>query len=192
MSAKFNAPPGNTGATATATATAKGVRRHVYRHRMRYEDAIHPVHSFNPFQVMAEPVRRRIIDILASGEHTAGELAAVVGFEFRISRTAVSKHLRILRDAGFVHVRGDFQWRWYQLTSAGIETLEEAVAGIRRTWETRVGYDSELGRQVDPLAGVSRPVPRKGPGREPRRGHRGTQTTAPVASEPDQGWRRGF
>ncbi len=54
----------------------------------------------HPFEAMAEPVRRRIVDILASGEHTSGQLAEVIGVEFRISRTAVSKHLRVLRDAG--------------------------------------------------------------------------------------------
>jgi DNA-binding transcriptional ArsR family regulator len=178
-------------AALTTGATAADVRCPSYSHGMRHDDSTHPLHPMNPFEVMAEPVRRRIIDILASGEHTAGEVAAVVGFEFRISRTAVSKHLRILRDAGFVHVRGDFQWRWYQLTSDGIDVLEEAVAGIRRKWETRVGYDAELGGQVDPLVAFERPVRRKGPGREPRRGRRGTQTSAPVASEPDLGWRRG-
>ena len=150
--------------------------------------SIHPVH---PFEALAEPTRRRIIDVLASGEHTAGELAAVVGSEFRISRTAVSKHLRILRDAGFVDVRGDFQWRWYRLTSQGIEHLEAAVAEIRRKWDARIGWDDELRRSMDPLAAFARPVPRKGPGRRPRRGHRGRQTSPPIASEPDQGWSRG-
>jgi DNA-binding transcriptional ArsR family regulator len=159
---------------------------------MRYEEAIHPIHSMHPFEALAEPARRRIIDILASGEHTAGELAAVVGQEFRISRTAVSKHLRILRDAGFVEVRGDFQWRWYYLTSTGIDRLEGVIADIRRKWESRIGWDAELGCEADPLANCSHPVPRKGPGREPRRGLRGHQSTPPTASEPDQGWMTSF
>lgn len=150
-----------------------------------------PVIGMHPFEALAEPARRRIIDILASGEHTAGELAAVVGGEFRISRTAVSKHLRILRDAGFVAVRGDFQWRWYRLTSDGIDRLEGAVKDIRRKWRWRIGWDDELGRDADPLIPFARSVPRKGPGRPGRRGGRGRQTTAPVASEPDQGWSRG-
>ncbi|MET0780357.1 MAG: metalloregulator ArsR/SmtB family transcription factor [Microbacterium sp.] len=159
---------------------------------MRQDEDIHPVHPMHPFEALAEPARRRIIDILASGEHTAGELAAVVGGEFRISRTAVSKHLRILRDAGFVDVRGDYQWRWYRLTSEGIDLLEEIVAGIRRKWNTRVGWDDEQRRAMDPLAAFARPVPRKGPGRHPRRGRRGAQSTPPIASEPDQGWIRNF
>lgn len=163
-----------------------------YSHRMRYEEAIHPVHSMHPFEALAEPARRRIVDILASGEHTAGELAAVVGQEFRISRTAVSKHLRILRDAGFVEVRGDFQWRWYYLTSTGIDRLEGVIADIRRKWDSRIGWDAELGCEADPLANSAHPVRRKGPGREPRRGLRGHQSTPPTASEPDQGWMTSF
>lgn len=176
---------------ATALMPAKHVGRPSYSHAMRYEDAIHPPHSMHPFEAMAEPARRRIIDILASGEHTAGEIAAVVGHEFRISRTAVSKHLRILRDAGFIEVRGDFQWRWYHLTSAGIDRMELLVADVRRKWEGRIGWDPELGQEADPLATFARPVPRKGEGRAPRRGHRGHQSTPPEASEPDQGWLRG-
>ncbi|SFS09106.1 DNA-binding transcriptional regulator, ArsR family [Microbacterium sp. cf046] len=151
----------------------------------------YPGQRVNPFEAMAEPARRRIIDILASGEHTAGELAAVVGGEFRISRTAASKHLRILRDGGFVDVRGDFQWRWYTLREDGIERLEAAVADIRRKWTTRTGWDPVTGRELDPLAPFARPVPRRGPGRPPRRGHRGHQPMPPIASEPDQGWMRG-
>ncbi|WP_157681839.1 ArsR/SmtB family transcription factor [Microbacterium pygmaeum] len=142
----------------------------------------------HPFEALAEPVRRRIIDVLASGEHTAGELAAVVGGEYRISRTAVSKHLRLLRDAGFIDVRGDFQWRWYRLTSEGLDVLEMIVADLRHKWNLRLGWDEELGMENDPLAHFDRPVQRKGPGRPIRRGHRGTQTSAPIASEPDKGW----
>ena len=79
----------------------------------------------DPIEALAEPARRRILDILASGEHTAGQIADVVGFEFRISRTAVSKHLRHLRDARLVDVRGDLQWRWYRIDRAGFDALEQ-------------------------------------------------------------------
>jgi DNA-binding transcriptional ArsR family regulator len=168
------------------------VRRHSYSPDMPSADRTLPANRMHPFEALAEPTRRRIIDVLASGEHTAGELAAVIGTEFRISRTAVSKHLRILRDSGFVDVRGDFQWRWYRLTSGGIRSLESAVADIRYKWERRTGWDDELAQETDPLAPFSRPVPRKGPGRPPRRGHRGRQSSPPVASEPDQGWSWAF
>lgn len=96
--------------------------------------------------------------------------------------------MRLLRDAGFVDVRGDFQWRWYRLASLAIDVLEMIVADLRYKWVLRVGWDEELGRENDPLAVVERPVPRKGPGREIRRGHRGSQSSPPIASEPDRGW----
>lgn len=137
----------------------------------------------HPFEAMAEPVRRRIVDILASGEHTSGELAAVVGLEFRISRTAVSKHLRVLRDAGFVDVRADLQWRWYWLTTPGFTALELEIRDLREKWIRRVGWDAENLRDHDPLAapppGATATVPFKGPGRPYRRGLRGRQTEPP-------------
>ena len=54
----------------------------------------------HPFQVMAEPIRRRIVEILASGEHTSGEVCESIAAEFGVTRTAASKHLRILRENG--------------------------------------------------------------------------------------------
>ena len=144
----------------------------------------------HPFEVLAEPARRRIIDVLASGEHTAGELAAVVGGELRIGRTAVSKHLRVLRDTGFVDVRAELQWRWYWLTELGFEMLEREVDGVREKWVRRVGWDAERLREHDTLAAPVpyAPVPFRGPGRGYRRGLRGRQTEPPpVPSEPDLG-----
>ncbi|MGN8551091.1 UNVERIFIED_CONTAM: metalloregulator ArsR/SmtB family transcription factor [Microbacterium sp. SLM126] len=144
----------------------------------------------HPFAALSEPARRRIIEILASGEHTAGELAHVVGAEFRITRTAVSKHLRVLRDAQLVDVRAELQWRWYRLTSDGFESLEYELHELREKWVRRVGWDSEHHRDHDSL--VEPPtyasVPFKGPGRGYRRGRRGKQTEPPPrASEPDLG-----
>ena len=120
----------------------------------------------HPFEVMAEPVRRRIIDILASGEHSSGELADVIGREFTISATAVSKHLRRMLDAGFVDVRADWSNRLYRLTDEGIESLESEVEGLRRKYDQRIGPFS----RSDPTkAGVAV----KGVGRPGRRGNRG-------------------
>ena len=111
----------------------------------------------HPFEAMAEPVRRRIVDILASGEHTSGQLAEVVGTEFRISRTAVSKHLRVLRDAGFVDVRAEERFRWYRLTPDAISVLAGAVNDLRRKWRMRSGWDADAQAKRDPLA---TPIPR--------------------------------
>jgi len=144
----------------------------------------------DPFEAMAEPVRRRLVEVLASGEHTAGELAGVASAEFRISRTATSKHLRVLRDAGFVEVVGDQQWRWYYLTHSGLDALQAAVDELRAKMSGGVGWDIERRQKRDPLGDAPSygvPVPRKGRGRPPRRGHRGRQTVRYIASEPDLG-----
>jgi len=145
----------------------------------------------DPFEAMAEPVRRRLVEVLASGSHTAGELAAAVGGEFRISRTAVSKHLRLLRDAGFVDSVADLQWRWYYLKRDGLDSLESAVADLRDKMAGGVGWDYDINQKRDPLgagiAGRGTPAGRKGPGRPPRRGMRGRQTERYIASEPDLG-----
>lgn len=144
----------------------------------------------DPFAALAEPARRRVVEILASGEHTAGELAYIVGSEFRITRTAVSKHLRVLRDAELVDVRAELQWRWYWLTARGFESIGHAVEELHEKWLRRVGWDAENLCDHDPLAVPPRyaPVPFRGPGRGYRRGMRGSQTARPPQpSEPDLG-----
>jgi DNA-binding transcriptional ArsR family regulator len=149
----------------------------------------------HPFEAMAEPVRRRIVDLLSSGEHTSGQIAELVGGEYHITRTATSKHLRILRDAGFVDVRADLAWRWYRLTPEAIGILEHAVRELREKWTHRVGWDADAGEEHDPLEGFAhlrREVPRKGPGRPHRRGQRGRLDRPDRASEPDAGLFPGF
>lgn len=141
----------------------------------------------DPFEALAEPVRRRIIEILASGEHTSGQLADAIGFEFRISRTAVSKHLRLLRNAEYVDVRADENWRWYRLKPSGFVTLENAVADLKLKMASAIGWDADAGQQRDPLAvlPVHPAVPFRGPGRAPKRGHRGRQTACEPHASPD-------
>jgi len=143
----------------------------------------------DPIEALAEPARRRILDILASGEHTAGQIADVVGFEFHISRTAVSKHLRHLRDAHLVDVRADLQWRWYRVDKAGFDALELMVADLRLKMLSAVGWDADAHRDHDPLrvAPVYPAVGFKGPGRAPRRGKRGRQTEFTLSADPDTG-----
>ena len=93
----------------------------------------------HPFQVMAEPVRRRIVEILASGEHSSGEVCGSIAAEFGVSRTAASKHLRILRDNGWVHMRPDYTMRLYRLDDQAIERLAREVATLRALWRRRIG-----------------------------------------------------
>ncbi|GAA5207789.1 ArsR/SmtB family transcription factor [Microbacterium kyungheense] len=141
----------------------------------------------HPFEALADPVRRRLVEVLASGEHTSGQLADAVGREFRISRTAVSKHLRLLRDARLVDVRAEEKWRWYRLDRSGLESLEDTVADLRAKYETAIGWDAEENCLRDSLAAWARgpAVPFKGPGRPSRRGHRGRRSVFPEIPSPD-------
>jgi len=141
----------------------------------------------NVFEPLAEPARLRLIEILASGEHTAGQLADAVGWEFRISRTAVSKHLRHLRNAHYVEVRAELQWRWYRLNPLGFAVLEGTVADLRQKVDNAIGWNADKGEKFDPLASFAPTVPFKGPGREPNRGHRGRRTSFTVSRDPDLG-----
>jgi DNA-binding transcriptional ArsR family regulator len=82
------------------------------------------------FDVLAEPNRRRILDELRAGERPVGELVAVL----RVSQPAVSKHLRVLREAGLVDVRGDRQRRLYRLRAAPLRELDDWLAPYRERW----------------------------------------------------------
>jgi DNA-binding transcriptional ArsR family regulator len=84
------------------------------------------VHAFD---VLGEPVRRRILELLAGGERSAGSLGAVVRAEFGISQPAVSQHLRVLRETGFVRVRPAGTARFY---AADPDRLREAEDWLRR------------------------------------------------------------
>ena len=85
------------------------------------------------FTTIADPVRRRIVEMLVDGEKTAGEL----GVGFAISQPAVSKHLRILREAGLVAARAEAQRRLYRLTPAPLAQVDAWLARYRRLWEER-------------------------------------------------------
>ena len=86
-----------------------------------------------PFTAIADPVRRRIVEKLLDGEKTAGEL----GMEFAISQPAVSKHLRVLREAGLVAARAEAQRRLYRLTPAPLAHVDAWLASCRKLWEER-------------------------------------------------------
>lgn len=99
------------------------------------------------FDVLGDPVRRRILELLAHGEQPAGEIAARVGEEFGISQPAVSQHLRVLRTSGFASVRPDGTRRLYALDPAALDEVEDWAAGLRRFWEQRLdALGTELAR----------------------------------------------
>jgi DNA-binding transcriptional ArsR family regulator len=86
------------------------------------------------FMVLADPTRREIIGLLAERERSAGELVAV----FPVSQPAISRHLRVLREAGLVRVRGEGQRRIYRLDAAPLAELDAWLARYRRFWSARL------------------------------------------------------
>lgn len=90
------------------------------------------------FDVLGDPVRRRILELLAGGEQSSGAVTDVVRAEFGISQPAVSQHLRVLRDAGLVTARKDGRHRYYQLRPAGLTELRDWIDQLERFWQGRL------------------------------------------------------
>jgi DNA-binding transcriptional ArsR family regulator len=86
------------------------------------------------FEVLAEPNRRRILDLLRDSERPVGDLVAALA----VSQPAVSKHLRVLRDAGMVQARADAQRRLYRIRPEPLAELDAWLAGYRRLWTTHL------------------------------------------------------
>ncbi|GAA2364556.1 metalloregulator ArsR/SmtB family transcription factor [Saccharopolyspora halophila] len=82
------------------------------------------------FEVVAEPRRREILELLRGGEHLVGDL----GERLSLAQPAVSKHLRVLREAGLVDVRYDAQRRWYRLRPEPLLEIDAWLAPFRRLW----------------------------------------------------------
>lgn len=89
----------------------------------------------NAFDVLSDPVRRRILEIIRAGEHPSGALVEAIQAEFGISQPAVSQHLKVLRDNGFVRVRIDGQRRLYALDPAPLAGVDAWIGTFRDTWE---------------------------------------------------------
>jgi DNA-binding transcriptional ArsR family regulator len=86
------------------------------------------------FAALADPTRREIVELLARGERSAGELAR----RFTITQPAVSQHLRALRDAGIVRVRRDAQRRIYSLDARGLAQVDAWLSRYRAFWSKRL------------------------------------------------------
>jgi DNA-binding transcriptional ArsR family regulator len=94
-------------------------------------------------QALADPTRRRILELLAERERDAGEIAS----HFDVSRPAVSRHLRVLRQHGLVHSRPEAQRRIYSLDPAPLAEAEQWLRTYRRFWENRLdALDVQLRR----------------------------------------------
>lgn len=90
------------------------------------------------FDVLGDPVRRRIVGLLAEGERPAGAVVEVIAEEFGIGQPAVSRQLRILREQGFATVRAVGARRLYALEPAGLDAAEAELRRYRRFWRQRL------------------------------------------------------
>ena len=98
------------------------------------------------FEVLAEPNRRRILDLLREEERPVGELVEALS----VSQPAVSKHLRVLRDAGFVEARTDAQRRLYRLRPEPLRAVDAWLEPYRAMWASRLDHlERHLGAMDD-------------------------------------------
>lgn len=86
------------------------------------------------FDVLADPVRRRILELLADGEHASGEVVEVIGREFGISQAGVSQHLKVLRESGFASVRVEGTRRVYAVETGPMREVDEWLDRFRGFW----------------------------------------------------------
>src|SRR3954454_2739708 len=103
--------------------------------------------AVHAFDVLGDPVRRRILELLADGEQAAGALGAVVQAEFGITQPAVSQHLRVLRQHGFATVRAQGARRLYAVDPAPLRDVDAWLDRYRRIWDQRLdALGTELAR----------------------------------------------
>ena len=100
------------------------------------------------FEVLAEPRRREILDLLRDGERLVGDLVD----RLALTQPTVSKHLKVLRGAGLVEVRTDAQRRWYRLRPAPLAEVDAWLAPYRRMWTDSL---DALERHLDTMEGDS-------------------------------------
>ena len=99
------------------------------------------------FDVLGDPVRRRILELLADGEQPAGSVTDAVRAEFGISQPAVSQHLRVLREAGFATVRPDGARRLYAVRTEPLRDVDAWLDRFRRFWAPHLdALETELAR----------------------------------------------
>jgi len=99
------------------------------------------------FDVLGDPVRRRILELLADGELPSGAIGAVIQAEFGITQPAVSQHLKVLRDSGFASVRPDGPRRLYAVHADPFREVDAWLEPFHRFWEQRLdSLATELAR----------------------------------------------
>ena len=102
------------------------------------------------FDVLGDPVRRRILELLAAGEQSSGDVVEVISAEFGIGQPAVSMQLKVLRESGLATVRADGRRRLYAIDSAPLTQVDAWLAPFRRFWDQRLdALETELRRGRD-------------------------------------------
>jgi len=110
---------------------------------------------------LGDPVRRRLVELLADGPRPAGSLALAVGAEFGISQPATSRHLRVLREAGVVEAAVDGPVRLYATRPEPLAEIAGWVDEVRRFWSTRL---DALGTEIARGRRASGGLPASDPG----------------------------
>lgn len=90
------------------------------------------------FDVLGDPVRRRILELLADREMASGEVVAIVGHEFGISQPAVSQHLKVLRESGFATMRPEAQRRLYSVAAEPLREVDVWLDRFRHLWDMQL------------------------------------------------------
>jgi DNA-binding transcriptional ArsR family regulator len=90
------------------------------------------------FDVLADPVRRYILEILSGGDHASGEIVDYVSRDFGIGQSAVSQHLKVLRNSGFANVTVSGSRRIYALDAAPLSEVDQWLSQFRRFWAPRL------------------------------------------------------
>jgi DNA-binding transcriptional ArsR family regulator len=102
------------------------------------------VHAFD---VLGDPVRRRILELLVDGERSSGDIVDVIRAEFGITQPAVSQHLRVLRESGFARVRPEGTRRLYAVEAGPLQDVDRWLQPFRDFWTQRLdALGTELAR----------------------------------------------
>ena len=118
------------------------------------------------FDVLGDPVRRRILELLGDGERSAGDLGTALQSQFAVSQPGVSQHLRVLRESGFATVRAEGTRRLYAIDPAPLQELDEWLEPYRCFWTQRLdalGTELARGRLARERGGRTSGRSRKGP-----------------------------
>jgi DNA-binding transcriptional ArsR family regulator len=103
--------------------------------------------AMDAFDILGDPVRRRILELLASDERSAGDVVDVIRAEFGLTQPAVSRQLRVLRESGFAAVRPEGTRRLYALNGKALTGVEGWLGDLRRQWSQRLdALETELAR----------------------------------------------